>query len=117
MSTPHQTDDQQPRSALARSTPVWDRRDAIALAIIAVVIAIPLRGLMRDHATPMEEGFMLVFPEQVLHGLIPNRDFLHLYGPASLWVLAAVYKVFGVALATERIFGLVQHVGIILGVY
>jgi hypothetical protein len=117
MSTPHQTDDPQLRSALAPSTPVWDRRDAIALAIIAVVIAIPLCGLMRDHATPMDEGFMLVFPEQVLHGLVPNRDFLHLYGPASLWVLAAVYKVFGVALATERIFGLVQHIGIILGVY
>ena len=26
---------------------------------------------------------MLVFPEQVLHGAIPNRDFLHLYGPGK----------------------------------
>ena len=29
---------------------------------------------------------MLVFPERLLHGDIPNRDFLHLYGPGSLWV-------------------------------
>lgn len=100
-----------------RSTPSWDRSDAIALAILAVVIALPLRGLLLDHGAAMEEGFMLVFPEQVLRGQIPNRDFLHLYGPGSLWVLAAVYKVFGVSLATERWFGLVQHVGIILGLY
>ena len=31
---------------------------------------------------------MLVFPERVLAGDVPNQDFLHLYGPGSLWVLA-----------------------------
>ncbi len=103
--------------SLSRSAPPWDRRDAIALIIIAVVIMIPLRGLLRDHGAAMEEGFMLVFPEQVLLGQTPNRDFLHLYGPGSLWVLAAIYKVFGVSLATERWFGLVQHTGIIFGLY
>ena len=40
---------------------------------------------------------MLVFPERVLDGDVPNRDFLHLYGPGSLWVLAAVFEVFGVS--------------------
>ncbi|MBS1847591.1 MAG: glycosyltransferase family 39 protein [Actinobacteria bacterium] len=99
------------------AVPRWDRRDALALAVIAVVIAIPMRGLLRDHGAAMEEGFMLVFPEQVMSGRIPNKDFLHLYGPGSLWVLAGVYKVFGVSLATERWFGLVQHVGIITGLY
>jgi len=51
----------------------------------------------------MEEGFMLVFPEWVLHGAIPDRDFLHLYGPGSLWALAGAFKVFGVSLLTERV--------------
>ena len=108
---------QPPTPPEARSVPRWDRSDGLALAILGIVIAIPLRGLLLDHGAAMEEGFMLVFPEQVLHGQIPNRDFLHLYGPGSLWVLAAVYKVFGVSLATERWFGLVQHLGIILGLY
>lgn len=107
----HETDITQPAS------PRWDRRDALALVILAVVVALPLRGLLRDHGAPMEEGFMLAFPEQILHGRIPNRDFLHLYGPGSLWVLAGVYKIFGVSLATERWFGLLQHVGIITGLY
>ena len=49
---------------------------------------------------------MLVFPERVLAGDIPNKDFLHLYGPGSLWVLAGVYKVFGTQLVVERLFAL-----------
>ena len=49
---------------------------------------------------------MLVFPERVLQGDIPNKDFLHLYGPGSLWALAGAFKVFGVSLLTERFFGL-----------
>ena len=60
---------------------------------------------------------MLVFPEQVLKGAIPNRDFLHLYGPGSLWALAGVFKVFGVSLLSERGFGLLQQLAIVFGVY
>lgn len=59
---------------------------------------------------------MLVFPELVLDGWVPNRDFLHLYGPGSLWVLAAAFAVFGPALATERALGLLQHLGVAFGV-
>lgn len=60
---------------------------------------------------------MLVFPELVLEGKVPNRDFLHLYGPGSLWVLAAAFAVFGVSLATERAVGYLQHLGVAFGVY
>lgn len=89
------------------------------VAPIVVVLATlpPLRGLWLSQGTPMEEGFMLVFPELVLHGKVPNRDFLHLYGPGSLWVLAAVFAVVGVSLGAERMVGYVQHLGVALGVY
>jgi hypothetical protein len=89
----------------------------VALAVVALVFALPLRGLLRAPGPPMEEGFMLVFPEIVLHGAIPNRDFLHLYGPGSLWALAGAFKVFGVSLLTERLFGLGQQLAIVFGVY
>jgi len=91
--------------------------DALALGIVALVFALPLRGLLRAPGPPMEEGFMLVFPEQVLRGALPNRDFLHLYGPGSLWALAGVFKVFGVSLWSERVFGLVQQLAIVFGVF
>ena len=92
-------------------------RDAIALGIVALALLVPLRGLFRTQGPPMEEGFMLVFPERLLHGDIPNRDFLHLYGPGSLWVLAPIYKIFGTDLYVERFVGLLQQAGIAFGVY
>lgn len=88
----------------------------VAVAVVAVFVALPLRALFLQNGSPMEEGFMLTFPERVLAGDVPNRDFLHLYGPGALWVLAAVYEVFGVSLAAERTVGLLQHLALILGV-
>jgi hypothetical protein len=98
-----------------RLTPRW--KTTIALAIIALAFAIPLRGLLRSQGPPMEEGFMLTFPERVLAGDVPNVDFLHLYGPGSLWVLAGVYKVFGTTLTVERLFGLLQQIAVVLGMF
>ena len=85
-------------------------------AVLAVCLP-PVWGLWRTQGAPMEEGFMLVFPELVLQGKVPNRDFLHLYGPGSLWVLALVFAVFGVGLAAERTVGFLQHLGVAFGVF
>ena len=85
-------------------------------ALLAVGFLLPLRGLLRSQGPPMEEGFMLVFPEQLMAGRIPNRDFLHLYGPGSLWWLAGIYQVFGVSLTVERLAALMQMVWLVGGV-
>ncbi len=89
----------------------------IGIAAILVTVAIPLRGLYRFTGGTMEEGFMLLFPELLKDGKVPNVDFLHLYGPGSLHVLAGWYEVFGDSLAAERTFGLLQHLGIIFGLF
>ena len=99
-----------------RSRFAW-RTDAWCLVLIAVVLLLPVPGLMRYQGPPMEEGFMLVFPEQLLNGPLPHRDFLHLYGPGSLWVLAAVFKVFGTDLFVERMVGLAQHAAVAFGMF
>ncbi|MBA2496018.1 MAG: hypothetical protein H0V33_02790 [Acidimicrobiia bacterium] len=65
----------------------------------------------------MEEGFMLVFPELVGRGEVPNRDFLHLYGPGGLWVLAGAYELFGTTLTTERLVAFAQQLGVAFGVF
>jgi hypothetical protein len=89
----------------------------LPLGVVALACLLPLIELWGSPGPPMEEGFMLVFPELVLHGEIPNRDFLHLYGPGSLWVLAGVFKVFGTTLATERVVGFLQQLGVVFGVF
>ncbi len=60
---------------------------------------------------------MLVFPKLVQEGKVPNVDFLHLYGPGALEVLALWYRVFGYTLEAERTFGLLQNLGIVFAIY
>ena len=92
-------------------------RTSIAVGILLFGFAITLRGLLRYQGPPMEEGFMLVFPERILKGDIPNKDFLHLYGTGSLWVLAGVFKVFGTSLTSERLVALAQQMGVVFGIF
>ncbi|MGB8859316.1 MAG: hypothetical protein WCC60_08670 [Ilumatobacteraceae bacterium] len=94
-----------------------DHRSILSLAMVAAVIALPLRGLFLATGSSMEEGFMLAFPQRILKGDIPNVDFLHLYGPFSLHVLSGWYWVFGDTLESQRVVGLLQHLGIIFALY
>jgi hypothetical protein len=82
-----------------------------------VALLLPLPGLWHYQGPTLEEGFMLTFPEQVLHGQVPNLDFLHLYGPGSLWVLAGAFKLFGTTIATERAVGFLQHAALAFGMW
>ena len=97
--------------------PTGRQRTIVAVGILAFVVALPLVGLFGRPGPPMEEGFMLTFGESFLRGDVPNRDFLHLYGPGGVWVLAGAFEVFGVSLTVERVVGLLQLVGIIGGVF
>lgn len=92
-------------------------KEVVGPAIILVVVALAVPGLWRSAGAPMEEGFMLVFPEQLLDGRLPHRDFLHLYGPGGIWVLAGAFWTFGESIGTERVVGLIQHMLVALGVY
>ena len=61
---------------------------------------------------------MLVFPERLLAGDLPNRDFLHLYGPGSLWVLAA--RLLGLRHVASRPSGrsgYLQQLGVVFGAW
>ncbi len=99
---------------VARVRGWFDRHPwVVPTVVVGVVVALPLRGVFRAPGPPMEEGFMLVFPERLLEGDIPNRDYLHLYGPGSIWTIAGFFKVFGVSLWTERVVGFLQLVGLI----
>lgn len=103
--------------ALRRPSLTSSRASIVSVAVVSAVILAPLRGLYRATGSSMEEGFMLVFPKLVQRGQAPNEDFLHLYGPASLDVLALWYRIAGDTLESQRTFGLVQHVGIIFALY
>ena len=122
MTDPTDTDLTDPDAPTGTGDPAdWSRprrtdwRSITSIGIVLVVLVLPLRALMRYQGPPMEEGFMLVFPERILAGDLPHKDFLHLYGPGSLWALAAWFKLVGVSITSERVFGLAQLAGIIFG--
>ncbi len=81
---------------------------AAAWTAVITMLVLPARGLFRFAGSTMEEGFMLVFPRLVRQGQVPNVDFLHLYGPGALHVLAMWSWLFNDALAAERIVGFGQ---------
>jgi hypothetical protein len=87
--------------------------DVVALALLVVIVVLPLPALLRASGAPMEEGFMLTFPEQLLQGRLPHRDFLHLYGPGALWVLAGAYRMLGASIGVERGVAVVQDLVVV----
>lgn len=89
----------------------------LSLTPVVAACLLPLPGLWQAAGPPMEEGFMLVFPERLLAGDLPNRDFLHLYGPGSLWVLAALYWLLGTSLGLQRAVGYLQQLGVVFGAW
>ncbi|HSN43971.1 MAG TPA: hypothetical protein VLR88_07935, partial [Propionibacteriaceae bacterium] len=95
----------------------WSLRGLVAVSALLGFCLLPVRGLYRATGSSMEEGFMLVFPKLVQQGRIPNVDFLHLYGPGSLDVLAVWYWVLGYTLEAQRTFGLLQNLGIVFAIY
>ncbi|MEM8748250.1 MAG: hypothetical protein AAGF91_16225 [Actinomycetota bacterium] len=95
----------------------WSVPGVVAGLVVTVFALLPVRGLYRAPGSSMEEGFMLVFPRLVQEGQVPNVDFLHLYGPGSLHLLAGWFRLAGYTLEAERTFGLAQNLAIIAALY
>ena len=65
----------------------------------------------------MDEGVLLVYPEMILDGKLPYRDFETFYGPLNLWVLSGAYALFGVQIAVERTVALVMLLVMLSGLF
>jgi len=104
------------RHADARET----ARPWTAIAALVVVLAaflLPARAGYLKPVLPMEEGSVLVYPDLVRDGEVPNRDFETMYGPGNLWLLAGAYGVFGTSTTVERTIGLLYRLGLVLGLF
>jgi hypothetical protein len=93
------------------------RGPALAWATLLTAFVVPLPGLYRGVGSSMEEAFMLVFPRELAAGRLPNRDFLHLYGPGSLHVLAGWFAIFGDSLTSERTVGTIQLLAAVVAMF
>jgi hypothetical protein len=89
-------------------------RNVLLCGLVILIVLVPLWPAFEKSAAPMDEGSLLVYPELVLKGQLPYRDFETFYGPANLWVLSGVYAVFSPGIFVERAAGLFYRV-LILG--
>ena len=89
------------------------RRYALLFAAGALVSGFTiLRGI-----DPFDEGLMLQAARRVSEGQTPYADFIWSYGPASPYLLAGLFKVFGVSLLQWRILRVLADAAIAVVVY
>ena len=68
------------------------------LALLFLTVA------MGRYVNPYDEGLILYGARLVMDGAVPHRDFYFIYGPGQLYVLAALFKIFGTSVLVERIY-------------
>ncbi len=92
-------------------------RKILLCALIVLIVLLPLWPAFEKTAPPMDEGSLLVYPELILKGKVPYRDFETFYGPANLWVLSAAYAVLSPDIFVERSVGLVYRILIVAAIF
>ena len=93
------------------------RRKALICAMLLIAMVLPMWCSFEKPALAMDEGALLVYPEQILNGKLPYRDFETFYGPANPLVLSAVYFAAGPDVIVERAVGLAYRVVILLSIF
>ncbi len=103
------------RSHRARSLELASGR-LLLFALLAAGIAISAFTILR-RVDPFDEGIALQAARRVMQGQLPYRDFLWPYGPAHPYVLAGLFKVFGVSLLDWRILRVLSDAASALAVF
>jgi hypothetical protein len=93
-------------------------RHSLAIAIIVLLVIVGTAAPGYDAvAQRMDEGSLLLYPELILKGWLPYRDFETFYGPANAYLLAGVYAVFQPEIFVARTVGLAYHVAILAAIF
>ena len=77
-------------------------RSRATLILFAAGILISGFTILRG-VDPFDEGLTLQAARRVAEGQLPYRDFLWAYGPAHVYLLGALFKLFGTSLLWWRI--------------
>src|SRR5260370_16799502 len=90
-----------------------------------LIVAIALCGIFtlgiwqafHSPAIPMDEGMVIVYPEMILKGKLPYRDFESITAPGNSMILAGAYAGFGPNLFVERAVGLAYRIFMVLAIF
>jgi len=94
------------------------RRKVLIALLVIVAFLLPFWHGFERPASTMDEGALLVYPELMLKGKLPYRDFETFYGPGNLAVLSAVYASFGGPdIFVERNVGLIYQILAMIAIF
>jgi hypothetical protein len=89
-------------------------------ALVFLVLALALLWLhllrLRFPLLGQDEGILLAYPDLILRGYVPNRDFATLYPPGAFWSVAIAFRLVGETLDVERAVGLLFQISILAAV-
>ncbi len=101
-----------------------DARSGRSRALAWLRWLVPLLGIlccfvlsMKRDVNVYDEGVILTGATQVLHGAVPHRDFRSIYGPGQFFILAALFKTFGVSVLVARLWDLAVRSCLVLLVF
>ncbi len=89
----------------------------VQLAVVFLASYFLLFAGMTRRPGFYDEGIMLTGAMRVAAGQIPHRDFHYIYGPAEIYILSGLFKIFGTSLLAERLFDLLIKALLVTSVY
>jgi hypothetical protein len=101
--------------AIASTGRRWLVAGCVALLIIAYLSSMSLKFL--GKIAPQDEGILLVYPDLILRGLVPYRDFAAIYPPGNFYVIAAAMQWLDNTVLVERLVGVAYGGAILAGMY
>lgn len=92
-------------------------QSALTLLLLALFSVVAFGVKFFDALSPQDEAILLVYPDFILRGLVPARDFAAPYPPGNFYLLASAYALFGPQVFVERIVGIGYQYLIVAAVY
>jgi hypothetical protein len=93
------------------------RNSIVAVTLALLVLLIGFWPFFESPGSAMDEGTLLVYPEMLMHGKLPYRDYETFYGPANPAFLAAAFSAFGTNIFVERTVGLFYRLLVLLAIF
>jgi hypothetical protein len=92
-------------------------RSVLTLLLIGVLLALSIGKKFFEFVMPQDEGILLLYPDLILRGYVPYRDFVSMYPPGNLYLIAGAFYLFGVDMYVERSIGVAFQFLMAMAVY
>jgi hypothetical protein len=86
-------------------------------ALIFLYILLILLAPIKTQFYYYDEGFAVFNATRVMDGDAPYRDFWVIYPPGHVYVLAAIFRIFGTSLFVTRIYDAIVRFVLVISVY